>query len=606
MVKAAQRLILYWHTVRYMKPVQWRHRVKNIIKARYRRWFPGRARRRLLRHVPPSISWSRADKNIEWFRKEHDGSHGMFRAEDVVRGRFAFLNCTKDFHGPVQWENPEFSYLWDFNLHYFEYLEPLIRLDDAESDAVIRALLKGWIDKNPYPRQPAWHPYPVSLRTINWIKLLVNHPQFGCEKVLRSLYSQILFLEKNLEKHLLANHLLENGRALLFGGLFFEGQDACRWLEMGLRILKDEVQEEYLPHGGHYERSPMYHCILLEGLLDTHAYLAATGRETQWLIQPLLKMCEWLENITCPDGSFPLFNDAAIGISAMPDEILANADRMIGFRRRSRLDSVRDCDEFFILDAAPFFCAVDGAPLGPRYNPGHAHSDNFTYELFFKGNRFVVDSGTFSYDVNPERVASRSTAAHNTVVVNGMEQSEVWGAFRVGRRSDPLFSKTGRHGACRVFQGKYVNALTPRQAISHERIIVVMPCRWMLVWDTVEARGSIRAVNQCRFAPGWRLAETASAYDVCHDQHGVVACYPLRAEKISIGAGQYAPEFGKTLAVQTLSLEVAGQQKVEAGYVFANEDIGVISEMCIARDGAEITICLEGAAIRVDLEELAP
>lgn len=605
MVKTAQRLILYWHTVRYMKPVQWRYRVKNIIKARYRRWFPGRARRRLLRHMPPSISWGRADKNIEWFRKEHDGSHGMFRAEDVVRGRFAFLNCTKDFHGPVHWENPEFSYLWDFNLHYFEYLEPLIRLDDAESYAAIRALLEGWIDKNPYPRQPAWHPYPVSLRTINWIKLLVNHPRFGCEKVLRSLYSQILFLEKNLEKHLLANHLLENGRALLFGGLFFEGQDACRWLEMGLRILKDEVQEEYLPHGGHFERSPMYHCILLEGLLDAQAYLAATGHETQWIIQPLLKMCEWLENITCPDGSFPLFNDTAIGISAMPDEILANADRMIGFRRRQLLDSVRDCDGFFVLDAAPFFCVVDGAPIGPQYNPGHSHSDNFTYELFFEGARFVVDTGTYSYEVTPDRVASRATAAHNTVVVNDLEQSEVWGGFRVARRSNPAFSWAGRRGDCLVFRGKYLNRVEPRQGISHERIIIIKPSHWMLVWDSIEARGAIRAESRCHFAPGWQLSTLEGQFRITHSFSGDVYCCPIQVGDTRQTTGLFAHEFGKCKEMSKLIFLAQAWQHLEMGYLFTAEQYSIESQATVKCSQDRLIVQIGGQTTEVCLMEFS-
>ena len=153
--------------------------------------------------------------------------------------------------------------------------------------------------------------------------------------------------------------------------------------------------------------------------------------------------------------------------------LLINAERMLKYERKSHLKPVRDCDQFFVLNAAPFFCVVDGAPIGPSYNPGHAHSDNFTFDLFFRNAPLVVDAGTFSYDVTPQRIASRSTAEHNTVVINGLEQSEAWGGFRVARRSNPTLSRSGRCGDHLVFQGQYTNRVDPSQRITHERIIIV-------------------------------------------------------------------------------------------------------------------------------------
>lgn len=595
------KLLLYWHTLKWLKPVQWRYRIKNALQAQVRRCFPDRVRRNIERHLPDTIACQPHSAPVAWFEKTHNGSHGMFCAEDILRGRFTFLHNSKQFEGPVKWENTECTDLWNFNLHYFEYLDALAASTNNAAEDTIRALLKGWIDNNTCPAQTAWHPYPISLRTINWIKLLINYPQYNDEKTLRSLYSQLLFLERNIEGHLQVNHLLENGRALLFGGIFFDGNDAQRWCDQGLRILKQEIAEEYLPGGGHFERSPMYHCILLEALLNTHALLASTQHETTWLTQPLQKMCAWVEKIKCPDGTFPLFNDAAIGISSTPDEIISNAMRMIGYKPLQKLEAVRDCDQFFVLDADPFFCAVDGAPIGPSYNSGHAHSDNFTYDLFLNGKPLVVDAGTFAYDITPRRIADRSTAQHNTVVINGLEQSEVWSGFRVARRSNPTLSKASRSGDLLVFRGEYTNQVDPSQQIAHERIIVIKPNQWLLIWDTITARDDIEAESFCRLAPGWSAHENAHGYSIQQTGQPPVYFYPIQTNSHSIRESAYAPEFGKSLPTQQISLLTTRHRIVETGYLFSLSDFLPEPHLHIERKADSLYANLCGAEERVDL-----
>lgn len=46
----------------------------------------------------------------------------------------------------------------------------------------------------------------------------------------------------------------------------------------------------------------------------------------------------------------------------------------------------------------------------------------------------IVNCGTYAYQCK-ERSSFRSTAAHNTVMVNDTEQSQCWGAFRMAKRS---------------------------------------------------------------------------------------------------------------------------------------------------------------------------
>jgi hypothetical protein len=77
---------------------------------------------------------------------------------------------------------------------------------------------------------------------------------------------------------------------------------------------------------------------------------------------------------------------------------------------------------------------VDGGQPGPDYSPGHAHCEAMAFELFHKGKPLFVNCGTYAYQCD-QRSFFKSTQAHNTVQVSGVEQSECWSSFRMARRA---------------------------------------------------------------------------------------------------------------------------------------------------------------------------
>jgi uncharacterized heparinase superfamily protein len=179
-------------------------------------------------------------------------------------GRFTFLNRTEDLTPEAPWNRDSREALWNYNLHYFD------DLNAAGAENRIdwhRALIDRWVRENPPFEGVGWDPYPTSLRIVNWIKWSARG--HGMKPVwLASLALQARSLRKRLEYFTLANHLLTNAKALVFAGAFFEGEEAEEWLSEGLAILKEELPEQILTDGGHFERSPMYHAIILEDLLD--------------------------------------------------------------------------------------------------------------------------------------------------------------------------------------------------------------------------------------------------------------------------------------------------------------------------------------------------
>lgn len=394
--------------------------------------------------------------------------------DSAGRGVFTFLNISKPLgRDNLDWRPADVPRLWRYNLHYFDYLRQQDR-----SEAEKRQLMEQWVACNPQGSQPGWEPFTASLRIVNWIVFLQQHAAAQTPALLQSLYTQALWLEKNDERHILANHYFENLKALTFAGAFFEGDDAARWLRKGVAGLVGQLAEQTLPDGGHYERTPQYHGLMLENYLDLYNLASHNPGQFSPDFAELLKRhsqaaLRFYQAILFPDQQLPLFNDTAFGISPS----LAALD---GYYQR--LTAGPGClaeqpDELFALKASGLFgCRgkadmfiIDAGAIGPRYQPGHTHCDMLSYELMLAGQRVVVDTGVCEYEPGPLRQHVRSTRAHNTVSVDGAEQSEVWGEFRVARRAKVLSAHIERQGSTVVFEGAYQGFHRVGRRVSHHR-----------------------------------------------------------------------------------------------------------------------------------------
>ncbi len=356
---------------------------------------------------------------------------------------FTFLNLTAK---PKSWNDPSLDMLWRYNLHYFDYLSSPLQFDTGNTFTP-QALIEQWIAENPRGSAPGWDPYPTSLRIVNWVKWLEkNEPT---QNMVDSLAKQVKWLEHHLEWHLLANHLLADLKALVIGNNYLlngaEGTPPPTkksvkirenpWIKNRtphwLRLYKKELEKQVLPDGGHYERSVMYHAIILEDVLDILHFCGADAAE----LKPIAKrMVRYLVNMTGPDDKIALFNDAADGIAKPTDTLLEKA-RALGVECPDA-EAFVDFPEtgYARLTAGDFVLFVDAASIGPDCQPGHSHADTLTYELYYKGRKVVTDTGTSEYR-GTRRAFERSTAAHNVVEVDGRNSSEVWSSHRVGSRA---------------------------------------------------------------------------------------------------------------------------------------------------------------------------
>lgn len=353
---------------------------------------------------------------------------------------FCFLNLNHYFNGV--WDDRALGDLWRYNLNYMDFL-----LQPSMDVAGGVVWIERFIDAMNVNRIAA-DPYPISLRGINWIKFVSLHWDVLTEKQRRkidtSLYSQYKILCERTERHLLANHYLENGFSLLFAAVYFHEE---RFWYRAKRVVESQLKEQLLSDGAHYELSPMYHSIILERVLDCYNLLLGAKDEFfegQSALMRLFQekaclMLGWLDAIVVADDCIPLLNDSAYGVALSPKTLREYATSL-GLKWNESV--LGDCGYRRVV--RPHYEAVfDLAPLGVPYNLGHAHADTGTFLLWAEGCELLVDTGTSTYNACERRCYERSTRAHNAVVVDEEDSSKVWGTFRCAQRAHVVIKEDG-------------------------------------------------------------------------------------------------------------------------------------------------------------------
>lgn len=399
----------YYHTLKHLKPVQIRYQVWYRVRDRF---FPVKYPEKV---VAPGF------QNIKLAPFPNQYTHYL---DD---NHFQFLNVDQAFKEEIDWNYLEHGKLWAYHLNYFDYLHQP-GMDWETGKVLIDSFLR-----DPQNRPEGMEPYSTSLRTINWIKFLAVHDRYPKE-IVDSLYAQYRVLTKKTEYHLLGNHLLENGFSLLFGAVFFRDEQL---VQQARTILKAELDEQILDDGAHFELSPMYHLILLQRALDGYNLLHHNEHEFPELEQQLKnvvqKMVNWLDSILVGNGEIPMFNDSTYGQALKPRTVLEYA-RQSGFTpRKTKLTD----SGYRKFECGAFEMVADVGEVGPWYQPGHAHCDLLSFVLYHKEHPLIVDRGISTYEKNSTRENERGTASHNTVMIHGEEQSDLWGGFRAGRKAKP-------------------------------------------------------------------------------------------------------------------------------------------------------------------------
>jgi uncharacterized heparinase superfamily protein len=310
----------------------------------------------------------------------------------------------------------------------------------------------------------------------------------------------------------------------------------------------------------------MYHAHVLEDLLDlinvSRVSPAGAELEPARHFEPLVpRMFAWLRIMTHPDGEIALFNDAALGIAAAPGALCAYATRL-GIAPATpplrALEHLRDSG-YVRLQAGPAALIADVGEVGPAHLTGHAHADTLSFELSLGRERVLVDSGTSRYGDSDERTRQRSTSAHNTLEIDGESSSEVWGAFRTGRRAHPFgldLSQDGERLSLRCSHDGYGHR---RGRPVHERRLNLHASGLELI-DRVHGPFG-RARSSLHIAPAVGAAlEAGGSRGRLEVPGGPGVAVEIRRGTARLEASTYHPRFGTSLQNQVLRIELDGPE----------------------------------------------
>jgi hypothetical protein len=451
----------------------------------------------------------------------------------LTEAGFCFLNQAVKFSsfGAIDWNFADNGKLWTYNLNYFEYLrQPGFDSDDGE------LLIGSWITQDT-THIDGWEPYTLSLRLVNWLQFYraANLPIPA--RVLTSIRRQYVDLWRKVEYHLGGNHLLENAIALALTARYLNDASGQRKAD---RLLRAELKEQYLPDGAHYERSIMYHLILLWRQLDLYSWTSdarplrrdaaaespaeesgttSPTRQTSQVVPPasadelrlsLQAQLSWANSVITPDGRYPHFNDStdgiapawsivqdfaeALGLGEKGDSVFASPSP--GKRGWAKAPAEGENIAGYHHWSTPTINLwIDAGAIGPDYIPGHAHADNLTFVLHHNGQPIIVDPAITTYEKNARRALERSTAAHNTVTINDdQNSSDVWGGFRVGKRAQTTVLTNEHHQLTASHNGFGDTTHTRYFSLSEQD-------NHLTIVDTLEGEVT-SGVSRLHFAPG--------------------------------------------------------------------------------------------------------
>jgi hypothetical protein len=342
--------------------------------------------------------------------------------------------------------------------------------------------VEDWIGQNPPQLGVNWAcTMDVAIRVVNWLwgyHYFKDSPSLTYDfrlEFLKSLLIHGRHIKRNLEwsETLTTNHYLSDLVGLIYLGVLLpEFKEAPNWRELGLKELEKEIFKQVYPDGVDFEASISYHRLATELFLSPLLLCQMNGIPiSDQVLDRLEKMIEFVMYYTKPDGMAPMIGDndngrlhrlkvwaepdrewvdhrylLAIGAVLFEREDFARAagdqweeafwllgPRALEFKQRAdatessqkiRLGSKAFPDAgIYIMRGEDVYVIVDAGGVGQNGYGGHAHNDTLSFEFYAHGHTWIVDPGTYVYTADYEaRHAFRSTAFHNTLMINGIEQ----------------------------------------------------------------------------------------------------------------------------------------------------------------------------------------
>ncbi|WP_053381842.1 heparinase II/III family protein [Nitrospira moscoviensis] len=304
---------------------------------------------------------------------------------------------------------------------------------------LMEAQFLSWINANPYLTGVHYiSAMECGLRLLavchafDQVRPWLRRPERVWLAVVRLVEGHAALIRQRVSLHSsLGNHTIAEATALLYAGLLFpEMPHASRWRMAGLTLLESESSHQVLADGGGIEQglcylrfvSDLFH--LASALLDARGEPVPDGLE-----QAVTRSRSFLAAMTDEAGALLSIGDGDGGYALGPvlDFTPAVSGRATGL-------TTFEASGYTVLEPAGSSgtrLILDHGPLGMAPCYAHGHADALAVLLRTGGQEVLVDPGTYTYTGHPEwRKYFRGTRAHNTVVVDGLDQAVQETAFQ--------------------------------------------------------------------------------------------------------------------------------------------------------------------------------
>ena len=526
---------------------------------------------------------------IDWHR---DPVHGR-RAPLAHWAAVPYLDPTAGDHKIV----------WELNRHqhWLALGRAHALTGNREYYRAVRDQLLGWLDANPPRTGTNWASMlELAFRSLSWLWAIAffagaahregdDAPWLG--HALAGLTAQLAHVQRNLSLYFSPNtHLTGEALALYVAGSALpELASSASWRETGRAVLLREATAQVLADGGHAEMSGHYHRYSTDFYLLALSVARRAGDAAAAPFEASARgQARYLRTITDDRGIRPatadddggqlfpicgrppddcrdtlavaaaLLDEPALTIGNVPEEALwlcgADAAELADTGRRAVWPSTALAATGYYVSRTPEgdHLLFDAGPHG-FLNGGHAHADALSIVLTAAGRPLFVDPGTATYTMDPElRDRFRSTAMHNTLVLDGRAQSVPDGPFhwrsRASARADLWRTLPGEgHAArgCDYVEGTHDGYL-PRR---HTRAVLALHGAGWWILDHVLGEGDANIEVYWHLHPSWQPAARGASVALRHPD-GTSAALASTAPLAVVPAGAdplavWSPAYGR-------------------------------------------------------------
>lgn len=430
----------------------------------------------------------------------------------------------------------DIKYLWEPNRHaeLVTLAQAFYLTGEAKYAEGCRLLLDSWFEQCPYPLGVNWtssleHGVRLANWAVAWFLLGERNLEPGFrQRWLRAVYQHCHFIAGHLSRHSSANnHLLGELMGLFIGATVWPlWRQSARWRERAAAEFEAEALKQNAPDGVNREQALWYQHEVADMMLLTGLFARANGVEfapAYW--QRLERMLEFIAAVMDVAGNVPMIGDAddarLVRLDPRPRAQVYRSLLATGavlFERgdfKAKAGVFDDKSRWLLGDAAAVrFAALpaqgheprrafeeggywvlgadfdtarevrlvaDAGPLGYLSIAAHGHADALAFTLSVGGRELLIDPGTYAYHTQKKwRDYFRGTSAHNTVRVDGVDQSVIGGNFLWTRHARARCLAWEPNGAVQRWVGEHDGYRRLPDPVMHRRVIEFDRRAWMI------------------------------------------------------------------------------------------------------------------------------